>query len=74
MAYTSGHRSNAWAAFLAGAMVVLALGLAWLGWSSARDASRLALDLPAAQIPDMPQAPNLPEMPKMPAIPAPGPR
>lgn len=69
----SARRTGFWLAFLAGAVAVLALALAWLAWSRGeRAAEKLSLNLPVA--PTLPDAPPLPDAPKLPDAPVPKPR
>ena len=73
MAKTTGHRTNPWVAFLAGAVAMLAIGLAWLGWTRAHQAAtsvRTGFQLPhTPSLPSVPTTPP-PEGPKLPQIPA----
>lgn len=71
------HR-HIWAAFLAGAVSMLAIVLLWAAWTRMQDAttSMLRADLAIPRTPDLPSlAPSPPPTgPKLPQIPIPGPR
>lgn len=64
MAEVTSRRTSPWIAFLAGAVVVLAVVLALFAWSHRGDAADgLKVTLRTA---DMPNLPHMPEGPKMP--------
>ena len=74
MAQTSDPRSRQWAAFLAGAVVMLAIVLVWWAWSRSREAvstMRAEVALPSA-VPTLPTTP--PGGPRLPQLPLPTPR
>lgn len=77
MAQTSETRGRTWAAFLAGAVVMLAFVLAWLAWSRTDDvvrgAMRADIALPSGPQSPLPNAPP-PEGPRLPRPPLPVPR
>ena len=76
MAHTSDPRSGPWAAFLAGAVVMMAIVLAAWAWSRTREAAgalRADVALPAADLPSLPTAPP-PEGPRLPQLPLPTPK
>jgi hypothetical protein len=70
---TRDHGSS-WAAFAAGAVVMLVLALLWAAWSS-REAGEGLLRAAAhvAGRPDLP-IPRLPDTPRLPPAPSPAPR
>jgi hypothetical protein len=68
MADTSEHRTPAWAAFLAGAVIMLIIVLLWMAWVASRSAvvttlrAEMALrrtELPLPRTPP-PEGPHLP--------------
>lgn len=64
-----------WPAFLAGAVVMLLIALAWLAWSRTDQAMRIIgrLMVPRPPAADFPRTPP-PEGPHVPKIPVPKPR
>ena len=76
MAHTSDPRSRPWAAFLAGAVVMLVIVLVAWAWSRSREAAgalRADVALPAADLLSLPSAPP-PQGPRLPRLPLPTPR
>jgi hypothetical protein len=72
MAETARRRTSPWVAFLAGAVVMLALLLGWTAWNKTREAPRrlgVALNPPLPHVP-VPRPPDAPMIPK-PPIPKP---
>lgn len=67
----SDHRTRPWVAFLAGAVAMLAVALAWAAFSQRDEASqavRLAAEaadeaMPAIAPPRLPEAPRIPDTP-----------
>lgn len=64
------RRTSPWIAFLAGAVAMLALALAWYAWRGGEDAGRAADaavraadGLPAIERPRLPDAPRIPDVP-----------
>lgn len=77
MAQPPDPRSRIWAAFLAGAVTMLAIVLAWLAWSRTDAVVRRALraDVVLPQAPGLPLPDNPPpEGPRLPRPPLPKPR
>jgi len=73
MADVSKRGTSPWVAFVAGAVVVLALMLALFGWQGGqRLADGVAMSLRAA--PDLPALPQMPEGPRLPNAPVPKPQ
>lgn len=76
MAQTSDPRSRQWAAFLAGAVVMLAIVLVWRAWSRSRETAgtlRADVALPSPELPSLPTTPP-PTGPKLPQLPLPTPK
>ena len=75
MAGTSETRSRPWAAFLAGAVVMLLLVLAWSAWRRMDEGVAVLRDLKLPRLQDLPvPASPPPEGPRLPPGPAPAPR
>ena len=73
MAETSHHQTSPWIAFLAGAVVMLAVALLAFGWQRGeRAAEGLVLSLRDA--PHLPRLPQLPDAPRLPGAPVPKPQ
>ena len=73
MAEVSKRGTSPWVAFVAGAVVVLALMLALFGWQGGqRLADGVAISLRAA--PNLPTVPQMPEGPRLPDPPIPKPQ
>ncbi|MDB5474947.1 MAG: hypothetical protein JWP49_458 [Phenylobacterium sp.] len=69
-------QTRSWIAFLTGAVVMLAIVLAWLAWSRSHDAVRTVradIALPRPDLPSLPTTPP-PEGPHLPPVPVPTPR
>ncbi len=69
------RRTSPWIAFLAGAVVMLALGLLIFAWQGTDDAAKgVRVAARAAQaLPDLPE-PRLPQAPRLPDAPIPLPK
>lgn len=73
MAETSHRQTSPWVAFLAGAVVMLAVALLAFGWlRGERAAQDLVLWLRDA--PHLPHLPRLPDSPRLPEAPVPQPK
>lgn len=73
MADTSHGQTSPWIAFLAGAVVMLAVALLVFGWQRGeRAAEAVVLSLRAA--PHLPRMPRLPDSPRIPEAPIPQPK
>jgi hypothetical protein len=73
MAETSHGHTSAWIAFLAGAVVMLAVALLAFGWlRGERAAQGVVLSLRDA--PHLPRLPPLPDAPRLPGAPIPQPQ
>ena len=73
MAEVSNERTSPWTAFLAGAVVMLAIVLiafAWLRGERAAESLTLAL----RDAPDLPTLPRMPDAPRLPDTPIPKPK
>jgi len=73
MAETSHGQTSPWVAFLAGAVVMLAVALLAFGWlRGERAVQGVALSLRDA--PHLPRVPPLPDAPRLPGAPIPQPQ
>lgn len=73
MAETSHGQTSPWIAFLAGAVVMLAVALLVFGWlRGERAVEGLVLSLRDA--PHLPHLPQLPDAPRLPGAPVPQPK
>jgi len=75
MAQRSQPRDRPWIAFVAGAVAMLAIVLAWLAWNRVENpgAFRADVALPHAELPSLPTVPP-PQGPQLPRLPLPVPR
>ena len=73
MADVTPRRPISWTAFVAGAVVMLALTLAWSVWRRHDEAAEALRDT-AGVVDSVPEVPSLPSAPRLPDVPIPRPK